>query len=40
MLEIISLIIIAFLVVNLWALMSLANRIDEITETQRKFKEK
>ena len=39
-LEVISVIFIAFLMLNLGALISLANRIDEITETQRRFNDK
>ena len=39
-LEVIAVIVIAFLVLNLGALISLANRIDEITETQRRFNDK
>ena len=40
LLEVLAALVIAFLVLNFAALISLANRIDEITETQRKFKEK
>ncbi len=39
-LELVAEIVIAFLVLNLGALISLANRVDEITETQRRFNDK
>jgi len=39
-LEVVAAIVIAFLVLNLGALISLANRVDEITETQRRFNDK